>query len=151
MSWKIPVILQMDVKWLWRKWEVVQVTPVYAANVLYPQKKAIAWDKTNLNNHQQWIEKKHNLADQRKQSLLNWKENVQTSWITLKAWATPQWKLYAKYDAKSLAKELESLYWMAVKSDSLTVERIEHTWDFVVKFHEWDLKFSFDINIIAKQ
>lgn len=150
MSWKIPVILQIDVKWLWRKWEIVQVTPVYASNVLYPQKKAVPWDKTNLNNRQQGIEKKNHLFETRKQQLIEWKENIQSSWVTLVAQTTAQWKLYAKIDNKTLAKELELKFGFAVKSDSIQCDRFEQTWDYVIKFHEWDLKFSFDLHVVAK-
>ena len=138
---KIPVLLIEDVKWLWKKWEIAHVAPSYAINVLFAQKKAVSWDKWTLNNHTQAQEKKKNEVYHREQELLILQSTLK-DWLTIHADKTPHGKLFAKVDAKRIAKELN------VSHLQLSCDKIDVPWTYPVKFKEWAVKFIFDVHVV---
>ena len=106
MSSKVKVILLENVRWLWNKWDVIDVAIQYAKNVLIAKWQWKLADTQTINKVKQNEEKKikdHSKKLQEMESLYN---ELNANPLVLQKQATAMNHLYDTIDFKEIMSEI---------------------------------------------
>jgi large subunit ribosomal protein L9 len=103
----MKVILLKEVKGLGRIGEIKEVSPGYARNFLIPKGLAEVVTKHSLNIFEAQAKKRERLAKQEIKKKKNLATRIKEKKFEIKAKTDDSGTLYAKLDAKAIAKELQ--------------------------------------------
>ena len=139
---KIKVILKQDVRKLWSKWDIVEVAPAYAQNVLIKQWLAQIATPAIIKEIKQKQQKKLQDQEKKQQKIDQITNKLKQEWLTIKKAMAPSWKLYEKVDAKTIQKEILNKYWIKIDLNSIKTDKIDKIWDYHFKLfnHKINLK-----------
>ena len=145
---KIQVIMLQDVKNIGRKNELLNVAPSYAQNVLFKNWYAKLADKATIDKLARDKAKKQawqqDLLSQTQSMLADLKEQGHS----ISAKVSPAGKLYAKIDNKTLAQSLSDSYGFHIEPNILTVDKIDHVWEYEVKINYDTIKSTFTLTVL---
>lgn len=103
----MKVILQIDVKGMGKRGEIVNASDGHARNYLFPRKLAIPADKQNLN---EWSAKKSSEAHKKeleKQDAIRVKDKLEKQVLTLKVKAGENGKTFGSITSKEISENIE--------------------------------------------
>lgn len=132
---KIDVVLLQDYKTLGKKYDVVAVKPIYARNVLFPQKIARFADTGTLNDLRSKMEshRKSQLSLVEKlKAVLN---TLEGSGVDITAQVNEQGKLYGHIHAKDIATKLTTEHGVDISSDYLNMKDIDALGSYTINFN----------------
>ena len=108
-------MLQND-KHLGEKYEIVRVKPIFARNVLFPNKIAILADKEAKNNYAQKMEAAKVSREKKAASLEDlFSKIIADEWIEIIRKANKDNTLYAKVDENDIVEKINEVYGMEVE------------------------------------
>ena len=108
-------MLQND-KHLGEKYEIVRVKPIFARNVLFPNKIAILADKEAKNNYAQKMEAAKATREKKAASLEDLFSKISADeWIEIIRKANKDNTLYAKVDENDIAAKINEVYGIEVE------------------------------------
>ena len=112
----IEVILLQNNKYLGEKYEIVRVKPIFARNVLFPNKIAILADKEAKNNYAQKMEAAKATREKKAASLEDLFSKISADeWIEIIRKANKDNTLYAKVDENDIAAKINEVYGIEVE------------------------------------
>lgn len=148
---KIEVILLKDFKTLGKKYDTVQVKPVYARNILFPQGIARFADKGALNDLRSKMEahrkSQQSLVEKLKAMI---KAIEDKGGIEFVAEANEAQKLYGHIHAKEIAAKLTSEFWVEVSADYIHSKEIDTIGTYTVNFEGEGIQGNFQVNVLSK-
>lgn len=145
---KIQVIMLMDVKNIWRKNEILNVAPAYAANVLIPKQYAKIADKNTLDKLARDKAKKQAWHDDHLSQVENMVTELKESGLQISGKVSPAGKLYAKIDNKTIAQALSDQFGFTVDVWILKCDKIDHVWEYEIKIAFEKIKSSFTLTVV---
>lgn len=137
---KVPVILQDNIRWMWQKWDVVEVKPAYANNYLIKRGLAKMADSDSLNKIKQKQEKKEKEYSEKVEKFNKMIEDIKNNWwLIIEKKANEEWHLYDKVFEKDIQKELSNRYWVSIEAKNIKLwEKIEYKWNYQIDLtFEW--------------
>jgi len=112
----IEVIMLQNDKHLGEKYEIVRVKPIFARNVLFPNKIAILADKQAKNNYAQKMEAAKASREKKAASLEDLFSKISADeWIEIIRKANKDNTLYAKVDENDIAAKINEVYGIEVE------------------------------------
>ena len=112
----IEVIMLQNDKHLGEKYEIVRVKPIFARNVLFPNKIAILADKQAKNNYAQKMEAAKASREKKAASLEDLFSKISADeWIEIIRKANKDNTLYAKVDENDIAAKINEVYGLEVE------------------------------------
>ena len=112
----IEVIMLQNDKHLGEKYEIVRVKPIFARNVLFPNKIAILADKEAKNNYAQKMEAAKATREKKAASLEDLFSKISADeWIEIIRKANKDNTLYAKVDENDIAAKINEVYGIEVE------------------------------------
>ena len=112
----IEVIMLQNDKHLGEKYEIVRVKPIFARNVLFPNKIAILADKEAKNNYAQKMEAAKVSREKKAASLEDlFSKIIADEWIEIIRKANKDNTLYAKVDENDIVEKINEVYGMEVE------------------------------------
>lgn len=152
MSKKIKIILLDNVKWLWHKWDVVEVSVPYAQNVLINKKIWKIADNNTLNElkqKQESIKKHHDDQIKIYKDIIGQINNKW--WLKMLRQTTAMNHLYDKIDEKDISKEILNTYKVKIPDKNIKIQKIIDTiWEYNVEFNFEDININFSVLIVKK-
>jgi len=138
----IEVILLQQNKYLWEKYEIVRVKPIFARNVLLPNSIAVLADKANINKYQQKMESAEKERTKKASSLNDLIQKIQQDdGLSISRSANKEWVLYAQVAENDIAQLIQEKYGMAVDSHYFKIrKKIKMVWDYLIPFVFKDVK-----------
>ena len=112
----IEVIMLQNDKHLGEKYEIVRVKPIFARNVLFPNKIAILADKQAKNNYAQKMEAAKASREKKAASLEDLFSKISADeWIEIIRKTNKDNTLYAKVDENDIAAKINEVYGIEVE------------------------------------
>ena len=112
----IEVIMLQNDKHLGEKYEIVRVKPIFARNVLFPNKIAILADKEAKNNYAQKMEAAKASREKKAASLEDLFSKISADeWIEIIRKANKDNTLYAKVDENDIVEKIKEVYGIEVE------------------------------------
>lgn len=149
---KIKVILLDNVKWQWFKWDVIEVYPSYAQNVLFRKNLAKNADSLSLNQIKQ-LEEKRNKEKVDFTNKLNifFNELEKDWWLIIEKEVSEKWTLYDKIDSKEIINIVNEKFKIELQKSNIQMDsKIETLWEFKIKFEDWEIKKNIIIKVVKK-
>ncbi len=148
----IEVILLQNDKHLGEKYEIVNVKPIFARNVLFPQNIAILADKAAKNNYAQKMEAARISREKKAASLEDLFSKITADWwIEIVRKANKDNTLYAKVDENDIAAKIQEVYGMEVESHLFKLKKkLSEVWSHSVVFAYNNLKREITVKITAE-
>ena len=148
----IEVILLQNDKHLWEKYEIVRVKPIYAKNVLFPNKIAILADKEAKNNYAQKMEAAKASREKKAASLEDLFSKITADdGIVITRKANKDNTLYAKVDENDIAEKIKEVYGMEVEAHLFKLKKkLNEVGTYPVAFAYNDLKREVVVKIVAE-
>lgn len=148
----IEVILLEWNKHLGEKFELVNVKPAYARNVLFPKQLAVLWDAHNKHNY---ANKMKAATDARKKKANNFDElfmKIKEEWgIKIIRKANKDNTLYAKVDENDIVEAIKAVYGIEVDSHLIKLKKkLTAVGTFSVPFMYKEVKKEIEVNIEAE-
>jgi large subunit ribosomal protein L9 len=107
----IEVIMLQNDKHLGEKYEIVRVKPIFARNVLFPNKIAILADKEAKNNYAQKMEAAKASREKKAASLEDlFSKIIADDGIVITRKANKDNTLYAKVDENDIVEKIKEVY-----------------------------------------
>lgn len=147
---KIDVMVLVDTKWVWRKWEIISVAISYAQNVLLPKGIAKRADEKVKKEKAEQTAKVEKEKSEYITNLKNAIDELSIEDYVIVAQANAAGKLFAKIDNKFIAKELSTKYKVEILPDFITCGKIENTWEYEVVFKHENIKAKIKLNVKSK-
>jgi len=144
-------MLQND-KHLWEKYEIVRVKPIFARNVLFPNKIAILADKEAKNNYAQKMEAAKISREKKAASLEDLFSKITADGgIEITRKANKDNTLYAKVDENDIVEKINEVYGIEVESHLFKLKKkLNEIGTYPVVFTYNDLKREVVVRIIAE-
>ena len=144
-------MLQND-KHLGEKYEIVRVKPIFARNVLFPNKIAILADKEAKNNYAQKMEAAKATREKKAASLEELFSKISADeWIEIVRKANKDNTLYAKVDENDIADKIKEVYGMEVESHLFKLKKkLSEVGTYNVTFAYNNLKRDITVKITAE-
>lgn len=149
----VDVILLQSDRYLGDKYEIVKVRPIFAKNILLPQKIAVLADAMNKNTYWQ----KMKAADEHRKKKAADIEDLfmkmqADNGITLARKANKDNTLYAKVDEKDIVAEIEAKYGIAIEPHFFKLKKkISATGSFTVPFLYKLMKKDVIVTVVAEK
>lgn len=147
---KIDVMVLVDTKWVWRKWEIISVAISYAQNVLLPKGIAKRADEKVKKEKAEQTAKVQKEKSEYITNLKNAIDELSIEDYVIVAQANAAGKLFAKIDNKFIAKELSTKYKVEILPDFITCGKIENTWEYEVAFKHENMKAKIKLIVKSK-
>lgn len=147
----IEIIMLESDRYLWEKYEVVRVKPIYAKNILLPQKKAVLATPGNLNNFKQKMEA---AEAQRAKKAAGYEDMVAKivaeGGLTFEKKSNEKGVLYSKLDALEIAQMISDTYSIKVDSHLLKMKKkIGTSGEFKILFSYKNIEKEIPITVKA--
>ena len=148
----IEVIMLQNDKHLGEKYEIVRVKPIFARNVLFPNKIAILADKEAKNNYAQKMEAAKVSREKKAASLEDLFSKISADdGIVITRKANKDNTLYAKVDENDIAEKIKEVYGIEVESHLFKLKKkLNEVWTYPVAFAYNDLKREVLVKIVAE-
>ena len=148
----IEVIMLQNDKHLGEKYEIVRVKPIFARNVLFPNKIAILADKEAKNNYAQKMEAAKISREKKAASLEDLFSKITADGgIEITRKANKDNTLYAKVDENDIAEKIKEVYGIEVESHLFKLKKkLNEVGTYPVVFTYNDLKREVVVKIIAE-
>ena len=148
----IEVIMLQNDKHLGEKYEIVRVKPIFARNVLFPNKIAILADKEAKNNYAQKMEAAKISREKKAASLEDLFSKITADGgIEITRKANKDNTLYAKVDENDIAEKIKEVYGIEVESHLFKLKKkLNEVWTYPVVFTYNDLKREVLVKIVAE-
>jgi len=148
----IEVILLESNKYLWERFEIVRVKPIFARNVLLPKNMAVLATANMVNRYSQKIkasEKERALKAEWFKWLLS---NIEKDGGLVFTWkVNKDGTLYAKIDESDIAKLVKETYKVDVEDHFFKMKKkITTIGDFTVPFLYKDIKWDILVKVNAE-
>ncbi len=148
----IEVILLEWNKHLGEKFELVNVRPAYARNILLPNKLAVLWDAHNKHNY---ANKMKAAGEARKKKANNFEELFmkihESEWIKIIRKANKDNTLYAKVDENDIAQAINEIYGIEVEAHFIKLKKkLTAVGHYNVPFMYKEVKKEIEVNIEAE-
>ena len=144
-------MLQND-KHLGEKYEIVRVKPIFARNVLFPNKIAILADKEAKNNYAQKMEAAKATREKKAASLEDLFSKISADeWIEIIRKANKDNTLYAKVDENDIAAKINEVYGIEVEPHLFKLKKkLSEVGTYNVSFAYNNLKRDITVKIVAE-
>ena len=148
----IEVIMLQNNKYLGEKYEIVRVKPIFARNVLFPNKIAILADKEAKNNYAQKMEAAKISREKKAASLEDLFSKITADeWIEITRKANKDNTLYAKVDENDIAEKIKEVYGIEVEPHLFKLKKkLNEVGTYPVVFTYNDLKREVVVKILAE-
>jgi len=148
----IEVIMLQNDKHLGEKYEIVRVKPIFARNVLFPNKIAILADKEAKNNYAQKMEAAKISREKKAASLEDlFSKITEDGGIEITRKANKDNTLYAKVDENDIVEKIKEVYGIEVESHLFKLKKkLNEVGTYPVVFTYNDLKREVVVKIIAE-
>ena len=148
----IEVIMLQNDKHLGEKYEIVRVKPIFARNVLFPNKIAILADKEAKNNYAQKMEAAKASRERKAASLEDLFSKISADeGIEITRKANKDNTLYAKVDENDIAARINEIYGIEVEPHLFKLKKkLNEVGTYPVAFAYNDLKREVVVKIIAE-
>ena len=144
-------MLQND-KHLGEKYEIVRVKPIFARNVLFPNKIAILADKEAKNNYAQKMEAAKATREKKAASLEDLFSKISADeWIEIIRKANKDNTLYAKVDENDISAKINEVYGIEVEPHLFKLKKkLSEVGTYNVSFAYNNLKRDITVKITAE-
>ena len=148
----IEVIMLQNDKHLGEKYEIVRVKPIFARNVLFPNKIAILADKEAKNNYAQKMEAAKISREKKAASLEDLFSKISADeWIEIIRKANKDNTLYAKVDENDIAAKINEVYGIEVEPHLFKLKKkLSEVGTYNVSFAYNNLKRDITVKITAE-
>jgi large subunit ribosomal protein L9 len=148
----IEVIMLQNDKNLGEKYEIVRVKPIFARNVLFPNKIAILADKEAKNNYAQKMEAARVSREKKAASLEDLFSKITADdGIEITRKANKDNTLYAKVDENDIAEKIKEVYGIEVESHLFKLKKkLSEVGTYSVAFAYNDLKREITVKILGE-
>ena len=148
----IEVIMLQNDKNLGEKYEIVRVKPIFARNVLFPNKIAILADKEAKNNYAQKMEAARVSREKKAASLEDLFSKITADdGIEITRKANKDNTLYAKVDENDIAEKIKEVYGIEVESHLFKLKKkLNEVGTYSVAFAYNDLKREITVKILGE-
>ena len=148
----IEVIMLQNDKHLGEKYEIVRVKPIFARNVLFPNKIAILADKEAKNNYAQKMEAAKASREKKAASLEDLFSKITADeGIEITRKANKDNTLYAKVDENDIAEKIKEVYGIEVESHLFKLKKkLSEVGTYSVAFAYNDLKREITVKILGE-
>ena len=148
----IEVIMLQNDKHLGEKYEIVRVKPIFARNVLFPNKIAILADKEAKNNYAQKMEAAKISREKKAASLEDLFSKIAAdNGIEITRKANKDNTLYAKVDENDIVARINEIYGIEVEPHLFKLKKkLNEVGTYPVVFTYNDLKREVVVKIIAE-
>lgn len=148
----IEVIMLQNDKHLGEKYEIVRVKPIFARNVLFPNKIAILADKEAKNNYAQKMEAAKISREKKAASLEDLFSKIAAdNGIEITRKANKDNTLYAKVDENDIVARINEIYGIKVEPHLFKLKKkLNEVGTYPVVFTYNDLKREVVVKIIAE-
>ena len=148
----IEVIMLQNDKHLGEKYEIVRVKPIFARNVLFPNKIAILADKEAKNNYAQKMEAAKISREKKAASLEDLFSKIAADdGIEIIRKANKDNTLYAKVDESDIVEKIKEVYGLEVEPHLFKLKKkLNEVGTYPVVFTYNDLKREVVVKIIAE-
>lgn len=148
----IEVILLQDNKHLGEKYEIVNVKPIFARNVLLPQNIAVLADKANKNKYQQKMQAAVVAREKKAAGLEDlFAKMAENGGVKLIRKVNKDKVLYAKVSESDIADMIKETYGVEIDAHNLKLKKkLNEAGTFVVPFLYKDMKKEVVVTIEAE-
>ena len=148
----IEVIMLQNDKHLGEKYEIVRVKPIFARNVLFPNKIAILADKEAKNNYAQKMEAARVSREKKAASLEDLFSKITADeGIEITRKANKDNTLYAKVDENDIAEKIKEVYGIEVESHLFKLKKkLNEVGTYSVAFAYNNLKREITVKILGE-
>lgn len=148
----IEVIMLQNDKHLGEKYEIVRVKPIFARNVLFPNKIAILADKEAKNNYAQKMEAARISREKKAASLEDLFSKITADGgIEIVRKANKDNTLYAKVDENDIVEKIKDIYGIEVESHLFKLKKkLNEVGTYPIVFTYNDLKREVVVKITAE-
>ena len=145
----IEVIMLQNDKHLGEKYEIVRVKPIFARNVLFPNKIAILADKEAKNNYAQKMESAKASRQKKAASLEDLFSKISADeWIEIIRKANKDNTLYAKVDENDIVEKIKEVYGIGVEPHLFKLKKkLSEVGTYTVSFAYNELKREIVVKI----
>ena len=130
MSRKIKVLMLQDTAKVWSRWDIVEVSPSFARNVLIVKGSAKLADKQAMREYdvmQKKIKKDKEERDAKIQKMI---EALKKKNLEIKRKVSDEWKLYEKVNAWDIVEAIEKKYKIKLLEKEVTLaKKIDKEWE----------------------
>ena len=148
----IEVILLQDDKHLGEKYEIVNVRPIFARNVLLPQNIAVLADKANKNKYQQKMQAAVVAREKKAASLEDlFAKMTENGGVKLIRKVNKDNVLYAKVSESDIVEAIKETYGVEIDAHNLKLKKkLNEAWTFIVPFMYKEMKKELTVVVEAE-
>lgn len=148
----IEVILLQDDKHLGEKYEIVNVRPIFARNVLLPQNIAVLADKANKNKYQQKMQAAVVAREKKAASLEDlFAKMTENGGVKLVRKVNKDNVLYAKVNESDIVEAIKEAYGVEIDAHNLKLKKkLNEAWTFIVPFMYKEMKKELTVVVEAE-
>ena len=148
----IEVILLQDDKHLGEKYEIVNVRPIFARNVLLPQNIAVLADKANKNKYQQKMQAAVVAREKKATSLEDlFAKMTENGGVKLVRKVNKDNVLYAKVNESDIVEAIKEAYGVEIDAHNLKLKKkLNEAWTFIVPFMYKEMKKELTVVVEAE-
>ena len=148
----IEVILLQDDKHLGEKYEIVNVRPIFARNVLLPQNIAVLADKANKNKYQQKMQAAVVAREKKAASLEDlFAKMTENGGVKLIRKVNKDNVLYAKVNESDIVEAIKEAYGVEIDAHNLKLKKkLNEAWTFIVPFMYKEMKKELTVVVEAE-
>lgn len=148
----IEVILLQDDKHLGEKYEIVNVRPIFARNVLLPQNIAVLADKANKNKYQQKMQAAVVAREKKAAGLEDlFAKMTENGGVKLIRKVNKDNVLYAKVNESDIVEAIKEAYGVEIDAHNLKLKKkLNEAWTFIVPFMYKEMKKELTVVVEAE-
>ena len=148
----IEVILLQDDKHLGEKYEIVNVRPIFARNVLLPQNIAVLADKANKNKYQQKMQAAVVVREKKAAGLEDlFAKMTENGGVKLIRKVNKDNVLYAKVNESDIVEAIKEAYGVEIDAHNLKLKKkLNEAWTFIVPFMYKEMKKELTVVVEAE-
>ncbi|MEI6425919.1 MAG: 50S ribosomal L9 C-terminal domain-containing protein [Candidatus Absconditabacteria bacterium] len=149
----VEVILLQSDRHLGEKYEIVKVRPIFAKNILLPQKLVVLADAANRNIYGQKMKAAEDQRNKKAADLEDLFMKIQAdNGLTLVRKANKDLTLYAKVDEKDVCHEIEAKYGIAIEPHFFKLKKkINQIGSFTIPFLYKAMKKEVAVTVEAEK
>lgn len=148
----IEVILLQDDKHLGEKYEIVNVRPIFARNVLLPQNIAVLANKANKNKYQQKMQAAVVAREKKAAGLEDlFAKMTENGGVKLIRKVNKDNVLYAKVNESDIVEAIKEAYGVEIDAHNLKLKKkLNEAWTFIVPFMYKEMKKELTVVVEAE-
>ncbi len=127
---KMKVMLLTDIRKLGAKWDIIEVAPAYARNVLIRQWQAKEADINTIKAYEQRLKKKEKQQEEDAEKIAIAVEKLKVTPLKILRTAAPMWNLYDKVTSQTLQSEIITKYSYKFDLKNIICDKIDKIWEF---------------------